>query len=534
MPHCTVCHHPQKLAIDQALLTGAVTQLSLAQQYGLSKSAVSRHKDHLKDTMSRARGRFREIREQGRFFLLNESLEHVRQSMAVARAENDYTAVCRCANTVGRLSQQMGRLDGDLKLATLHRLLTSPAWQPGPGLLPTDPELLTCLHQALLDDALALCPDLPPELSAADPETVTPDSQLPTLATLHQVQNLLGNPDLTLDEITPDPEPPKKPWKIFSRQTGRRQPATASPQASPRQLQNLLTKLDLSLDDLPDADPSPGTHRDASGTPAGRQRDFTGTPAGNERESRGKSLKKTAAANKKTKQIQKVEASTKKSPKIPAAAPDDPSVRRQPQVGECHPQGGDRPNEVPPAFREDTLPAVPVSADAVAYSSPETANQNPESVFSPDLLESDEPQENVDASTATLDETQAAELAAYLAAFPPYARTQNPDSTIDEELILSPNTEIRKPETVSSAARPAPDSLITAHKRPAFLPPPDPGDPAAPGPPPAARAPWIPRPRTETPKPKTTSSPPPAQQSGRPPDPPNFGTRIFRNLSKYF
>jgi hypothetical protein len=501
MPPCTVCHHPQKLAINQALLTGAVTQLSLAQQYGLSKSAVSRHKDHLKDNLSRARGRFREIREQGRFFLLNESLEHVRQSLTVARAAHDYKAVCRCANTLGRLSQQMGRLDGDIKLDTLHRLLTSPAWQPVPGLLPTDPGLLTCLHQALLDDALAFCPDLPPEMSAADPEVVTPNPQLPTLATLRQVQDLLGNPDLTLDEITPEAEPPKKPWKIFSRQTGNRQPATVSPQASPCQLQNLLTKLDLSLDDLPDADPPAGIHREASGKPAGRQREASGKPAGIQRDTSGKVPGKTAVVDKKSKQNQEDKTSLKKSPGIPATA-------------------------------SATIPSAAAAAD---HPLPEIENREPQTIPSPDPIDFDAPQENVDASTATLDAAQAAELAAYLAAFPPYAKAKNPDSTIDEQLILSPNTENRKPQTVLPAANHVPDSLITAHKRPAFLADaPGPDESSASAPPPAARAPWIPRPQTETPKPKTVSSPAPAQRSGRPPDPPNFGTRIFRNLSKYF
>jgi hypothetical protein len=460
----------------------------------------------------------------------------------VARAAHDYNGVCRCANTLGRLSQQMGRLDGDLKLDTLHRLLTSPAWQPVPGLLPADPELLTCLHQALLDDALALCPDLPSEIADADAAAATPNPQLPTLATLHQVQDLLGNPDLTLDDITPDPEPPKKPWKIFSRQTGRRQPKTVSPQASPRRLQNLLTKLDLIPDDLPDADPAAGNHRDASGKPAGIQQEASGKPAGQQRDTSGKSAGKTAVADKKSMQSQEDKASLKKSPGIPTTGSNIQNVGREPQVGECHPQGGDSPNEVPPAFRDEnrqpptvfSAPAArPEPAASLQVLASPTASQEPETIFPPDPLDFDAPRENVDASTATLDEAQAVELAAYLAAFPPYAKAKNPAPSVDGESIPSPETANREPQTVSSPPL-APDILITAHKRPAFLPPPDPGDAAAPGPPPAPRAPWIPRPPAETPKPRTVSSPDPAPRSGRPPEPPNFGMRIFRNLSKYF
>jgi hypothetical protein len=54
-----------------------------------------------------------------------------------------------------------------MKLDTLYRLISSPAWAPGAALLPTAPSLLTSLHQALINDALIPCPDPPPEISAA-------------------------------------------------------------------------------------------------------------------------------------------------------------------------------------------------------------------------------------------------------------------------------------------------------------------------------------------------------------------------------
>src|SRR5918997_4266727 len=39
---CTVCCHPERVTIDQALVRGAVLR-GIAGQYGLSKSAVERH-----------------------------------------------------------------------------------------------------------------------------------------------------------------------------------------------------------------------------------------------------------------------------------------------------------------------------------------------------------------------------------------------------------------------------------------------------------------------------------------------------------
>ena len=48
---CSICNHPSRDEIDQALLTG-VTYRPLAAQYGLSPSALSRHIRHLKQQLA--------------------------------------------------------------------------------------------------------------------------------------------------------------------------------------------------------------------------------------------------------------------------------------------------------------------------------------------------------------------------------------------------------------------------------------------------------------------------------------------------
>src|SRR3712207_7371116 len=52
---CTVCDHPERHSIDEALVTGAPYR-SVAKQFGLSESAVYRHKtDHLPSHLLKAR-----------------------------------------------------------------------------------------------------------------------------------------------------------------------------------------------------------------------------------------------------------------------------------------------------------------------------------------------------------------------------------------------------------------------------------------------------------------------------------------------
>ena len=215
MSRCTVCHHPQHLEINQAILSKDFTLAVLSQKYGLHPSSLQRHKNHIEVTMSRTLRRLREIREQGSLLLLNDILENVRRNIAAADSEGNYNAVFRGSYVASRLIHQLGRIEGDMQPDTLHRLISSPAWTPGASLLPTDPGLITGLHQGLLDGAFVPCPEPAPEISAHDSDEAaaleTGNSALEAgLATL---QRLLPDLDLTLDDISPKAEPEAKNYR---------------------------------------------------------------------------------------------------------------------------------------------------------------------------------------------------------------------------------------------------------------------------------------------------------------------------------
>ena len=53
---CTVCNHSQSRDIDLALLAGK-TLRALKQQFGLSRSALHRHKNHILDKVDQAKAR---------------------------------------------------------------------------------------------------------------------------------------------------------------------------------------------------------------------------------------------------------------------------------------------------------------------------------------------------------------------------------------------------------------------------------------------------------------------------------------------
>ena len=54
---CTICQHPQRAAIDKALVAGQ-SYRSIAQHFAASPDAVLRHKEsHLRDLLAEARAR---------------------------------------------------------------------------------------------------------------------------------------------------------------------------------------------------------------------------------------------------------------------------------------------------------------------------------------------------------------------------------------------------------------------------------------------------------------------------------------------
>jgi len=126
---CTVCDHPQKHGIDQALVTGAPYR-SVARQFELSESSVYRHKiDHLPVHLLRAK----EVEEVAR---ADDLLDQVRNLQTHAldileRAEKAgdlRTALAAISQARGNL-ELLGKLAGELDERPVVNLNVSSEWQ---------------------------------------------------------------------------------------------------------------------------------------------------------------------------------------------------------------------------------------------------------------------------------------------------------------------------------------------------------------------------------------------------------------------
>ena len=120
---CTVCNHPERQAIDLALLDQTATLSQLSDQYHLSKSALHRHKQHLLQKMARKEHRFRNILRESCIFILNSFLPPIMQVVQQASSEGNSRLILQGARQGTDIIKFLHKLDFSLDLETVYRLL---------------------------------------------------------------------------------------------------------------------------------------------------------------------------------------------------------------------------------------------------------------------------------------------------------------------------------------------------------------------------------------------------------------------------
>jgi hypothetical protein len=168
---CTICNHPDRQAIDQALAAGSATLVALGQQYGLSTSALHRHKAHLKAKVSRAQDQLQENLRQGCIFWLSQALAMAMQTAKTAQAEGNSKIVLKALAQGTRLVTIILKQDLHLDDRLIYEILANPQWTSRDSLLPDDPGLMALGRQSLAETLSSPCPETPAEApSSASPE----------------------------------------------------------------------------------------------------------------------------------------------------------------------------------------------------------------------------------------------------------------------------------------------------------------------------------------------------------------------------
>ncbi len=167
---CTVCNHSQAHDINLALLAG-LTLDNLKQQFGLSRSALHRHKQHLHRTIAQAEDRLRNNFLLSYLFQLNDYNAAAAATVAAARAEGNARLTLQAANAGTRIINNMAKFGVDLDHETIYRLITSRDYVQPDSLLPGDPQILAGPRLNLVRSLAAACPETAPD-ALFDPEDV--------------------------------------------------------------------------------------------------------------------------------------------------------------------------------------------------------------------------------------------------------------------------------------------------------------------------------------------------------------------------
>lgn len=126
---CSVCTHPEAEAINISLLSGRASLRDIAGKYGLSLSAVHRHKQHLPAQLV-ACDEGREAGNPSNVMLRIMELEKRANGIyAQATEAQDRRTALNALKELREIVTLYGRLAGELQTQTIHQHLhVSPEW----------------------------------------------------------------------------------------------------------------------------------------------------------------------------------------------------------------------------------------------------------------------------------------------------------------------------------------------------------------------------------------------------------------------
>ena len=167
---CTVCKHPERLHLDQALMHGATLE-SLAQAHGLSKTSIFRHKHYLQVRLLQAGAALDKTQQLDRLLCLARLLHRLEVRFEAAAQAGDDQAMCRLNREINRNLKVMDKIEfrfRSLPEAILFHTVISPDWPDQPTALPTDPAIMAAYRRLVVQGLAESCP--PPPKTSAPPK----------------------------------------------------------------------------------------------------------------------------------------------------------------------------------------------------------------------------------------------------------------------------------------------------------------------------------------------------------------------------
>ena len=200
--NCSVCNHPERPAIDQALVGGA-TLAAVSKKYDLSTSALDRHKAHFRAKVHRAKTRLQHNLQQYGAFWLSRALDMVERIAKAAEAQGNFKVVLQAVRQGTSLLNIINKQDCQFDDRMVYAILTSTQWAAQSSLLPDDPDIMAMCRESLAGTFAASCSEssaLPlasSRIEELDPDLVQallPPLDRPTLATENRKPKTANGP----------------------------------------------------------------------------------------------------------------------------------------------------------------------------------------------------------------------------------------------------------------------------------------------------------------------------------------------------
>ena len=115
--NCRTCCHAKRAEIDQQIIAGTPYRI-ISQTYGLSLGAISRHKEHVKQTLGEAiQRRDGERQEQGSTLLnrVERLVDEAEGVLTCAKSMQDWRGATSALSAACRLLELCARLNGELQ-----------------------------------------------------------------------------------------------------------------------------------------------------------------------------------------------------------------------------------------------------------------------------------------------------------------------------------------------------------------------------------------------------------------------------------
>ena len=124
---CTVCENPNILNINENLIAGQ-SYRSIAKQFSLSESAVYRHKNHISQTLVKAKDARESVYADSLLDQVKSLMEKALEILAKAEVEDDLRTALIAVREARGGCELLGKLLGELREYPQVNILISPEW----------------------------------------------------------------------------------------------------------------------------------------------------------------------------------------------------------------------------------------------------------------------------------------------------------------------------------------------------------------------------------------------------------------------